>query len=52
MIAYEINYELEFDPNNPHIPTEEDIISMLDDIHDATDNEPIEEANNVQLGGR
>ena len=53
MIAHEfINYELEFEPNNSYIPNEEEIISMLDDIHDAIDNEPIEEADNVRIGGR
>ena len=34
------------------MPTEEEIIGMLDDIHDATNNEPIEEVDNVQIGGR
>jgi hypothetical protein len=51
MSAHEfINYELEFDPNNPYTPIEEKIIGMLDERDDAADNELIEEANNVQIG--
>ena len=45
-----INYELGFDPNNPYIPIKEDIISVLDARDDATENGPIEEANNVWPG--
>jgi hypothetical protein len=50
MNAHEfINYELEFDPNNPYIPIKEEIIGMLDGRGDAVDNEPIEEVDNVQI---
>ena len=45
-----IKYELEFHLNDPYIPIEEEIIGLLDIIGDAIDNEPIEEANNVQIG--
>jgi hypothetical protein len=41
-----INYELKFDPNNPYILIEEKI-SLLDGGGDATDNEPVEEVDNV-----
>jgi hypothetical protein len=44
-----INYELEFDLNNPNAPTEEEITSMLDERGDAIDNELIEEVDNVQI---
>ena len=37
-----INYELEFDLNNPYIPNEEEIISMLDGGGDASDNELVQ----------
>ena len=51
MNAHEfINYALEFDLNNSYIPIEEEIIGMLDGKDDATDNEPIEEVDNVQVG--
>jgi len=33
-----INYDMEFDPNNPCIPIEEEIIGMLDEIDDGGDN--------------
>ena len=50
MNAHEfINYELEFDLINPYIPIVEEIIGMLDERHDAFDNEPIEEVDNVQI---
>ena len=45
-----INYELEFVLNNPYTPIEEEITCMLDERDDATDNEPIEEVGNVQIG--
>ena len=36
MNAHEfINYELEFDINNPYIPIEEELIGMLDERDDA-----------------
>ena len=41
--------KLEFDPNNPYIHIEEEIICMLDGGGDAVDNEPIEEVGNVQI---
>lgn len=44
------NYELEFDLNKVHIPIVEEIIGMLDERTNATGNEPIEEADNVQIG--
>ena len=44
-----INYELEFDLNNSYIPTEEEIIGMLDEGGDAADNECMEEVDNVQI---
>ena len=51
MNVYEfINYEPNFDMNNPHIPIEEEIISMLDEIDGAAGNEPIEETDYVQIG--
>jgi hypothetical protein len=51
MNAHEfIKYELEFDLNNPYIPIEEEIIGMLDKGDDATNNEPIENVDNVQIG--
>ena len=44
MNAHEfINYELEFDLNNPYIPIEEEVIGMLNG-GDTTHNEPIEES--------
>ena len=42
--------ELELDLNNPYIPIEEEIISMLNERDDAVDNEPIEGVDNVQIG--
>jgi hypothetical protein len=42
-----INYETEFDLNNPYTPNDKEIISFLDENDDATNNEPIEEADNV-----
>lgn len=51
MNAHEfINNELKFYLNNPYIPIEEEIIRKLHEIDDAIDNEPIEEANNVEIG--
>ena len=51
MNAHEfINYELGFDLNNPYIHIEEELRSMLDERGDATDNEPIKEVDNVQIG--
>jgi hypothetical protein len=41
---------MEFDLSNPYILKEEEIIRMLDKRDDATDNEPIEEVDNVQNG--
>ena len=39
MNAHEfINYELEFNPNNPYIPIKEEIIGMLDGGGDVVDN--------------
>ena len=50
MIEHEfVNYELEFDLNNPYIPIEEEIIGMLDEINDAIDNEHVEEVDHVQI---
>lgn len=45
-----LNHELEFDLNNPYIPTKDEVISMLDEIDDATGNEPIEVTDNVPIG--
>ena len=42
-----INYELKSDLNNPYIPIEEKIISLLDGGGDAIDNEPVEEVDIV-----
>ena len=51
MNAHEfINYVLDFDLNNLYIPIEEEIISMLNERDNATNNEPIEEVDNVQIG--
>jgi hypothetical protein len=51
MNAHElINYELKFYLNNPYIVAEEKIMGMLDERHDATDNDLIEEVYNVQIG--
>ena len=44
-----VNFELNFDLNNPYESTHE-IIGMLDEIGDVVDNEPIEEVDNVQIG--
>jgi hypothetical protein len=50
MNAHEfINYELEFDINNPCIAIKDEIIGMLDAGGDVSDNEPIEEVDNVQI---
>ena len=50
MNAHEfLNYELQFDLNNPCIPIEEEIIGMFDGGGDAPNNEPIEEVDNVQI---
>jgi hypothetical protein len=35
-----INYELEYNLNNPYRPTKEEIIGMLDERDDVTNNEP------------
>jgi hypothetical protein len=49
MDAHEfIDYELEFDLNNPYVHDEEEITSMLEGIDDPIDNEPIEKVDNVQ----
>ena len=45
-----INYELELYLSNPCIHVEEEITSMLDEKDDATDNKPVEEVDNVQVG--
>ena len=51
MNAHEfIKDELEIELDNPHIPIEEEITSMLDERDDAANNEPIEEVDNVQIG--
>jgi hypothetical protein len=51
MIAHEfINYEMEIDLKNPYVPFEEGVIGMLDERDDATDNDPIEEVDNMQIG--
>ena len=55
MNAHEFNdYELEIHLNNPYIPIEEEIIDMLDERDDATNNEFIEEVTVCKLrcGGR
>jgi hypothetical protein len=44
-----IKYELEFNLSNPYVSIEEGSIDMLDERDDATDNEPIEEVDNVQI---
>jgi hypothetical protein len=44
-----INYEVEFCMNNPCIPTEKEITSMLDERNDAVHHVPIEEVDNVQI---
>ena len=44
-----ITYELDFNLNNPYLPTKEEIIGMLDDKDNATNNEPIEEVDIVQI---
>jgi hypothetical protein len=45
-----IDYELEYELINSYIPTEEDIIGMLDGGGDEADNnKPIEEVDNVQV---
>ena len=50
MNAHEfIDYELEFDLDNPCIPLEEEIIGVFDERDDAIDNEPLEEVDNVQI---
>ena len=41
------NYELGFHLNNPYIPNEEEIIGMFDGGGNATNNEPIEEVDDV-----
>ena len=45
-----INNELDSYLNNLYIPIEVGIIGMLDEIDNAADNGPIEEASNVQIG--
>ena len=53
MNAHEfISYEVEFDINNPYVPVEEEIIGMLDERDDATNNIPLEEVVNVQIDDR
>lgn len=50
MNAHEfINYELEYDLNNPCIPIAEEITGMLDEGDDATHNDRVEEVGNVQI---
>ena len=45
-----INYKLKFDLNNPYIPTEEEIVDVLNGRDDVVENEPIiEEVENVQI---
>ena len=44
-----INYDLEFDLHNPYMPTKQENIGMFDVGGDATDYEPIEEVDNVQI---
>ena len=36
--------------SNPYIPTKEEIIGMLDERDNVTDNEAIKEVDNVQIG--
>lgn len=43
-------HELKFDIYNSYILIEEEIICMLDERDNATNNEPIEEDDNVQIG--
>lgn len=45
-----INYEVEFDLNNPCIAIEKEFISMLDVRDDGFEHEPIEDDDNVQIG--
>jgi hypothetical protein len=44
-----IKYELEFNLSNPYVSIEEGSIDMLDERDDATNNESIEEVDNVQI---
>jgi len=44
-----VYYELEFDLNNPYIPTNEEIMDILDEKNNAIVNETIEKANNVKI---
>ena len=44
-----IKYEPEFNLNNPYIPIEEEIISMLDEGGDVVDRGPIEEVHDVEI---
>lgn len=39
-----LNFELEFDLNNPYLLTKEEVIDMFDEGDDATDNDPIQES--------
>jgi hypothetical protein len=41
---------IKFDLNNPYILIKEKIKRMIDERDDAIDNEPLDEANNVQIG--
>ena len=42
-----LNHELELVLSNPYIPIDEEITCMVDERHDAADDEPIGEASNV-----
>ena len=51
MNAHElITLELGIDLDNLYILIEEEIINMIDERHYATDNEPMKEVDNVQIG--
>ena len=53
MDAHEfINYEEEFDLNDPCIPIVEEIIGMLDESDDATNNDPIDEVDKCANWGK
>lgn len=46
-----IHYELEFNYlNTPYMLIEEEITNILNERDDAADNQPIEEADNMQIG--
>ena len=47
-----IAYELEKNLSNPYVPIEEEITGMVDGRDDVAHHEPIEEVDDVQIGGR